>query len=63
MNEKNLKEKLRSYVNKTGVKYTYIANKINVHKSTLSHFVNGDRRVSQQTINKIKKYLLENNVL
>ncbi|OFI04963.1 hypothetical protein CLOACE_20340 [Clostridium acetireducens DSM 10703] len=58
-----IRKKLKNYVRKTGIKYNYIANKINIHKSTLSHFINADRKVSKQTINKIKNYLVQNNII
>lgn len=60
--EENLREELKNYVQKTGIKYTYICTKINIHTSTLSHFVNADRRVSKKTLDKIKNYLLKENV-
>lgn len=54
---------LIEFCNNTGVKYTYIANRIEVHKSTLSHFIIDDRKVSNKTVDKIINYLKENNAL
>lgn len=54
---------LIEFCNNTGIKYSYIANRIAVHKSTLSHFIIDDRKVSNKTIDKIINYLKENNAL
>ena len=54
---------LIEFCNNTGIKYTYIANRIEVHKSTLSHFIIDDRKVSNKTVDKIINYLKENNAL
>ncbi|GAA0723680.1 hypothetical protein GCM10008905_16590 [Clostridium malenominatum] len=54
---------LIEFCENTGVKYTYIANRIEVHKSTLSHFIINDRKVSRNIVDKIINYLKENNAL
>ncbi|NMM65534.1 hypothetical protein HBE96_23435 [Clostridium sp. P21] len=63
MYEGDLRERLKNYVDTTGVKYTYICKKIDIHKSTMSHFIIRDRALSQKTLDKIYNYLFENNAL
>lgn len=57
----NLKERLINYVTNEGVKYSFIASKINVHRAIISMFVSDIRPLRQPVAIALDKYLSSKN--
>lgn len=60
MDHENLRKEIRNINENFGIKYIYIAEKMGIDNSTLSHFLNNDRNFSKKTIDKIENYVLQN---
>ncbi|KOF57457.1 hypothetical protein AGR56_13810 [Clostridium sp. DMHC 10] len=60
MNDDEIRKQVINYVESRGIKYTYIATKICVHKSTLSHFMKNDRKVADKVSKNLQEFLLNN---
>lgn len=63
MNENEVREKIVQYVESKGVKYTYIATYVGIHRSTLCHFIKNDRKTADKVKNGLVEFLKENNAL
>lgn len=59
MIEEELREKLRKHINKYGTSLAFIGRQINVHRCTLSLFINNKRGLPKQVQLRIKTYLHE----
>ncbi|PJI07666.1 MULTISPECIES: hypothetical protein [Clostridium] len=60
MNDEVIRKKIINYVKNKGVKYTFIAIKIGVHRSTLCHFLKNDRKVADKVSKNLQEFLLNN---
>ena len=62
MNDEVIREQIINYVESKVVRYTFIATKIGVHRSTLCHFIKGDRKVSSYVSKNLIEFLQLNNI-
>ena len=44
---------IKDYISKSGFTSTYVANKIQVHPSDISHWISGERKPSQERLKKL----------
>lgn len=57
MEQEELRCKLIEHCNSRGVKYSFIATKLNVNKSTISRFKDNKKVLGKELYNQLKKYL------
>lgn len=55
--QQELRERLINYVTEVGVKYSFISEKVGVHRATLCHFVKGERNLTKQVYNNLIDFL------
>lgn len=56
MTEEELREKLKQHVNKYGTSLAFIGRQINVHRCTLSLFINNKRGLPKQVQIRLETY-------
>jgi len=60
--QEELRKTLINYINCNGIKYSYIANYININRGTLCHFLKGDRRLHSANAENLINYLKDKKV-
>lgn len=61
--QEELRVLISKYISENGIKYVYIANFMNVSRSTLCHFLKGNRRLNSTNINSLIQYMKDKKVI